>query len=47
MRDSAYDHSVCGIMPLMRTVTVIEAPTSAGGYAPGQEGVRGLCSAQA
>jgi arginase len=38
MRDSAYDHSVCGIMPLMRTVTVIEAPTSAGGYAPGQEG---------
>jgi arginase len=24
-------------MPLMRTVTVIEAPTSAGGYAPGQE----------
>jgi arginase len=24
-------------MPLMRTVTVIQAPTSAGGYAPGQE----------
>ena len=37
MSDSAYDHSVCGIMVLMRTVTVIEAPTSAGGYAPGQE----------
>jgi arginase len=38
--------SGCGIIPLVRTVTVIEAPTSAGAYAPGQDdGPRALLDA--
>jgi arginase len=38
--------SVCEMMLPLRTVTLIEAPTSAGGYAPGQEdGPRALLEA--